>query len=457
MTSVISNLIKNTAHTEDEVRRINLLNIMLLGIAGISILVMALILVTQTAVETNILFFGVILLAVVGITYLINQKISGYAASILFLLSLTIVIAFSDDPEQVINGRSLFYFTVPILLSSVLLKPYYAFIMTIVVGIVMNLIAFNEGLGFQFLTPLSFIAVALVAWLSSKSLNDALAELRTINLELDQRVEERTEALQLTNFQLEEEIQERIKIESELKQTRDQAVSASLFKSELLARVSHELRTPLGAILGYLEMLRAEIYGPLEDEQKETVTTIIDVNKALTDLVNELLDQARLEAGQIRVEDSPFSPLELTNSVHTRLLILAETQGLKFEKIYDDTLPAQLCGDIHRLQQILINLIGNAIKFTEEGFVRLEVFDVDGNWWGMKVSDSGMGIPQEETYHIFEVFHQVDNTYTRSRGGFGLGLSIVKQLVDLMGGTVSVESEVGKGSQFLVQLPKRIP
>ena len=139
--------------------------------------------------------------------------------------------------EQLINGRSLFLFTIPILLSSVLLRPYFSFITTIVVGIMLNLLAFNNGLDeLQFLTPLSLFGVALVAWITSKSLDDALKELRIINEELDQRVEERTQALQIANSQLQEEIGERIKIERELVITRDQAVSANNFKSELLAR-----------------------------------------------------------------------------------------------------------------------------------------------------------------------------------------------------------------------------
>ncbi|MEM7333457.1 MAG: ATP-binding protein [Chloroflexota bacterium] len=456
MTSVISNFIRNQANDPDENRRANLLNIMLLGVTGINIIILALLLVTQFSVEANILPIGIGTLAIVGITYFINQKISGPIASALFLVLLTIIISVSDLPEEIIGGRSLFLFTIPILLASVLLKPHYAFVMTFFVGIVINVIAWRNGLEFQFLSPVSLFGVGLVAWLSAKSLDDALRELRLINLELDQRVENRTQALQTANIQLQEEIDVRIKIERELVVMRDQAVSANNFKSELLARVSHELRTPLGAILGYLEMLRAKIYGSLELQQEETINTIIELNQDLTRLVNELLEQARLDSAEVKLENEMFSPYQLTESIYNRLSILADNKGIKFNWVYDQNLPDQLCGDMQHLRQIFINLVGNALKFTEDGFVELKVVNVDDLNWGIVVADSGIGIPEKDIERIFEGFQQVDHTYTRSRGGFGLGLSIVKHLVSLMNGKISVESEFGKGSKFMVHLPKNL-
>ena len=174
----------------------------------------------------------------------------------------------------------------------------------------------------------------------------------------------------------------------------------------------------------------------------------------MTRLVNELLDQARLDSGQTFLEYTTFSPYQLIESIYNRLSVLAEKKGLEFNWVYDHNLPAELYGDVPHLKQIFINLVGNALKFTDKGHVELRVVNVDEHCWGVIVSDSGIGIPKEDVDKIFDVFHQVDPSYTREYGGFGLGLSITKQLVDLMNGTVSVTSEVNKGSEFIVHLPK---
>ncbi|HEX9923452.1 MAG TPA: ATP-binding protein, partial [Anaerolineae bacterium] len=238
-----------------------------------------------------------------------------------------------------------------------------------------------------------------------------------------------------------------------LAQARDQALEASRLKSQLLARVSHELRNPLSAILGYAELLENSVFGPLSDPQLKATTHIIDGTYYLTHLVNELLDQAQFESGKITLAINPFDLMDMVNQVENKMTVLARAKGLTFSMDIAADLPSTLVGDQKRLQQILINLIGNAIKFTKSGGVQAHLYRADPAYWTIQVTDTGIGIPPEIQPYIFEPFHQGDGSITREYGGSGLGLAIVKQLVALMNGDVTLESEIGQGSIFTVTLP----
>ncbi len=170
-------------------------------------------------------------------------------------------------------------------------------------------------------------------------------------------------------------------------------------------------------------------------------------------LVNELLDQAKLENQKLVLQTTPFEPIQMVKDVELRMRVLAEYKGLQFEIDIDPNLPQELVGDVTRLQQILTNLLGNAIKFTETGFIKTSLIICDENTWGFQVIDTGPGIPEVAQVTIFEPFAQVDGSNTREHGGTGLGLSISKQLIELMGGTISLNSELGQGSTFTVSLP----
>ncbi|GIK39398.1 MAG: hypothetical protein BroJett011_32310 [Chloroflexota bacterium] len=239
----------------------------------------------------------------------------------------------------------------------------------------------------------------------------------------------------------------------ELAQARDQALAASRLKTELLAKVSHELRTPLGVILGFTEMLQLGIYGPLSDKQKQVAVEIMDSTCSLTGLVNQLLDQAQLDAGRLKLNVSPFSLADLVEGTLSKIDILAQTKGLALTTTIAPDMPATLFGDQTRLQQILVNLVGNAIKFTTTGTVRVCFYRPDPAHWALQVSDTGPGIPIEAQTYIFEPFRQVDGSTTRQHDGAGLGLSIVKQLITLMGGQIALESEIGRGSTFTAIFP----
>jgi len=248
-------------------------------------------------------------------------------------------------------------------------------------------------------------------------------------------------------------ITERKEAEDALASAHEQALQASQLKSQLLANVSHDLRTPLNAVLGYAEMLQEGVYDPLTTQQRDITKKIIASAANLTDLVNELLDQAQLEAGTLKLVSTTFAPADLIDHVRTTMGVLAENKGLQLTSQIDSKLPGTICGDYNRLQQILLNLVGNAIKFTDQGQVHLGIYLPDPNHWEVRVTDTGPGISTEAEDYIFDAFRQVDATETRTHGGAGLGLSIVKQLVTLMGGRVSLESEIAQGSTFIVNLP----
>lgn len=252
---------------------------------------------------------------------------------------------------------------------------------------------------------------------------------------------------------IDRDITERLRAQAALAQARDQALEASRLKSEILAKVSHELRTPLAAILGFAEMLELGVYGPLTPEQDGIMAEIIDSSNFLNGLVNELLDQAQLDAGRLMLNISTFVPQIMIDEMLAKMNVLAQNKGLTLTTEIASDLPAQLSGDLTRLQQILINLVHNAIKFTPHGAVTVRLLRPDVGHWAIQVADTGIGIPAEAQAYIFEPFRQVDGSLTRRYEGSGLGLSIVKQLAELMAGHVTLESQASRGSTFTVILP----
>ncbi|MCB9099033.1 MAG: HAMP domain-containing histidine kinase [Anaerolineales bacterium] len=262
-----------------------------------------------------------------------------------------------------------------------------------------------------------------------------------------------TRELARTNQILEAEILERRQAQEELAAARDQAVEASRLKSELLAKVSHELRTPLGTILGYSEYLYDGIFGALSNQQQKITRKIINSTNYLTNMVNDLLDQSRYESGEITLNNELFKTKRWLKAVDTQTRVPAEAKGLKLTFTIANNMPSKIYGDEKRLQQILVNLTGNAIKFTPSGQVEVELFQPAPDQWAMRVSDSGPGIPPEAQIYIFEPFRQIDGSETRQNRGAGLGLSIVNQLVTQMGGQILLDSEIGQGSTFTVILP----
>ena len=242
--------------------------------------------------------------------------------------------------------------------------------------------------------------------------------------------------------------------ESALAIARDEAMQANSFKSQLLANVSHELRTPLGIILGYTDLIVRKSYGDLTEKQVNILGRIKDSTQYLDGLVSELLDQAQLDSGKLQLSARPFEPREVLGSVCAQLSILAEAKELEFNYSIDENMPISIVGDSQRLKQILVNLISNAIKFTETGCINVNIAVVSaGAEWMMQVEDTGPGIPEESISMVFEPFKQLANAHKSLRKGYGLGLSITRQLIRLMGGNIALESALGKGTTFTITLP----
>ncbi len=249
-----------------------------------------------------------------------------------------------------------------------------------------------------------------------------------------------------------EDVTHQKELEAALQRAYDEALEASKMKTRLLGNVSHDMRTPLGSILGYSEMLLDSAFGELTEAQQKAVLHILKSTQQLTDFTNDLLNQAELESGRLRLNVTRFSPRELLKTVPTSQAI-AEAKGVQVHTEVDPHLPDTIYGDPYWLRQIITNLLGNAVKFTDHGHIWVRLLGLEDDRWAIQVEDTGAGIPPEAQKHIFEPFRQVDGSPTRRHKGSGLGLSIVKQLVEIMHGEIRLESAPGKGSKFTVILP----
>jgi signal transduction histidine kinase len=232
-----------------------------------------------------------------------------------------------------------------------------------------------------------------------------------------------------------------------------QAQAANLAKTTFLSHMSHDIRTPLTGIVGMTSVLEL---GELSDEQRLCVDTIRVSGETLTELIGDILDLARIDAGRVQLRTDPFAPSQLLEGVQRVLAPLADAKGLTLLVDLHPDLPPRLRADPGRLRQILLNLGGNAVKFTERGRVCISLGprpDGDPRWWRLEVQDSGIGIAPEQHRRVFESFTQVDLSSTRRQGGSGLGLAICSRLVALMGGELGLESVEGQGSRFWADLP----
>jgi signal transduction histidine kinase len=200
-------------------------------------------------------------------------------------------------------------------------------------------------------------------------------------------------------------------------------------------------------------MLKESIYGAISEKQASVTERIMVNTQRLLSMVGDLLDEAQLKAGKLSLTRHPFKASQLLEAMHTTMDKITSDKGLYLTDEIAPDVPDTLIGDVQRLQQILVNLVNNAAKFTEKGGIHVLVQRSTPEHWAIKVSDTGPGIPSEEIPYIFDTFRQVEDPTIRKHGGFGLGLSIVKQIVELMKGKISVNSEIGKGSTFTIELP----
>lgn len=328
------------------------------------------------------------------------------------------------------------FMIIPLISTLVLPRQYIPFF-TLVTGLAFGFLQFLVPTGIPDTTPISlFVSILLVLGLEGTMLY-------LFRTEFDARLNAMTQSLD----------QERIsKDEAEVAQQR--AEQADRAKSQFLANMSHELRTPLNAIIGYDEAMLGGMVGEFTPKQHQLLGHIQYNSRRLLGLINDVLDLSKVESGSLQVFTGPLSPQEVITRTLESVKSLAEEKDIALEVIIAENVPELVLGDEKKLEQILINLVGNAIKFTNKGGVYVDVLALDDKYWQFKIRDTGLGIAEDSLDSIFRPFQQVDNSSTRKFKGTGLGLSITKRFIEVLNGEITVTSEVDKGTTFAVTLPR---
>ena len=263
----------------------------------------------------------------------------------------------------------------------------------------------------------------------------------------NQRLRASNELLVSKNQELERQ-QEQIKLQNV------QLQESYKLKSEFLATMSHELRTPMNAIMGFSQLLLRQYPDPLSAQQQNLVERIFNNSKNLLDMINEMLDFSKIEAGKLEINPQQFDLNYLLK------LTVEELRSLALQKNLTLTTTIELKNrfmvqDANFVKRALVNLLSNAFKFTEAGEIKVAVWETDNSTIAIAVSDTGVGISPEDSDKIFQAFRQADQTFTRQHSGTGLGLAITDSLIKMMGGTVSLDSKLGSGSTFTIEIPRK--
>jgi len=444
MNRIIDFPLKDT-HPDVQMRG-RLLNILLVGVEITTVVILIIVSVTDMAnlLEHEINLYVGIIVMLLGVLFIywLNQRGNVLIASTFFLILITLVITFSDAPKEILIGRSLTFFIIPIMMASFLLRSYASFIVATILT-VEHLIFWSvteiQGV-FSPFGMIGFFVFALITWLAARTLENALHESREINRRLDELVDERTRELADANVQL--------------ASANERLQELDALKTKFVSDVTHELRTPISNVSIYLEMAENSL-AKVED-LPEKVAGFLKVLRGettrLIKLITDILDVSRLEQGISDISFQPVDANEIVREVFEANRLKAEAKGLEisFETSISSPL---LIADSEQLTQVFTNLIANATNYTSEGSIRISTSESENGHFEFRIQDTGMGIQSEDLAHLFERFYRGSQASLSTIPGSGLGLAITKEIVEAHNGKIDVQSEIGVGTVFHIYFP----
>ena len=432
--------------SNDAQMRGQLLHTLILGLGGMTLLIIAALIafpVTDILELGGILYFSsALLLAGTILIYWLNQRGRVYIGGGLFLFLVAFAVTISDTPKELLAGRSLIFFIIPVMMSSFLLRSYASFIVGTILTIEHTLFWLYADVGITF-SPfgiIAFYSFAYISWLGARAMENALKESYNTNKNLDRMVGARTKELAEANAYLEI--------------TNEQLKELDVLKSKFVSDVSHELRTPISNISIYLEMLydmMTKLSQTLPQKAIEFISVARQETERLTNLINDILDTSRLEQSMSKPDMQAVDIHELIRSVVETNRLNAEAKGLALELTLAPVTPS-LVAEPEQLKQVFTNLVANAINYTEKGSVNITTITRD-DIFTFIIQDTGMGIADEDIPHLFERFYRGQQASRSSIPGTGLGLAISKEIIEFHRGDIEVQSQIDIGTNFIVNLP----
>jgi len=430
----------------DDKRRGELLNILLVGVALIASLILAFLTlarITGSIKYEAILFISTLtLLPGIFAIYWINQKGKVQLAGVIFLILISLAITYSDTPKELVVGRSLIFFIIPIMMASFLLRSYASFIVAALLTLEhLYLWNFTDvQADFSMFGMAAFFVFALITWLAANTLENALRESREINLKLDELVDERTAELAEAIVQL--------------GSANERLTELDKLKSKFVSDVSHELRTPVSNISIYLEMAEDSLSAieAIPERVMGFLKILRDETFRLSNLITDVLDLSRMEKEISEFKLQEVDAHKVIDDVFKANQLMAESKGLEFSFEPIASLH-QIMAEPNQLKQVFTNLVGNAINYTPKGSVKISTLLRGDSEFLFRIQDTGIGIESEDLEHLFDRFYRGKQASLSSIPGTGLGLAITKEIIGAHNGSVDLESEVGVGTTITASFP----